>query len=78
MADERTTIEAAALLGLRHPDPVILRGMARRALSRMGVRPLYRQPGKGGESVWDADQIRAAVQARPGGRTGLRQVIGSG
>ncbi len=67
--DTVTTLEAAPMLGLQHHDPVVLRAMVRRALGRMGVTPLHRQAGKGGESVWDVQQIRAALnRRRPRGR----------
>ncbi len=64
-----TTLEAAPLLGLQHHDPVVLRAMVRRALGRLGVTPLHRQAGKGGESVWNTQHIRDALnQRRPRGR----------
>jgi hypothetical protein len=67
--DTVTTLEAAPLLGLHHPDPAVLRGMVRRQLGRLGITPLHRQAGKGGESVWDAQQIQAALARRkPRGR----------
>lgn len=67
--DTVTTLEAAPLLGLQHPDSAVLRAMVRRALGRMGVTPLHRQAGKGGESVWDVQRIRDALnRRRPRGR----------
>lgn len=49
-------------------------GSARRTLSRWGVTAVGRQPGRGGESLYDADQVRAAKAARPGrgARTDLK------
>lgn len=41
-------------------------GSARRTLSRWQVRPVGRQPGRAGASLYDPDQVRAAHQARPG------------
>ncbi len=69
-----TTLEAAPMLGLHHPDPVVLRGMVRRQLGRLGVTARRRQAGLGGESVWDAQQIRAALGRRkPRGRPAKNQ-----
>ena len=58
---ERWTIsEVADFLGAAST------GSARRTLSRWGVRAIGRRAGRGGESEYDAGQIRAAHAARPG------------
>lgn len=41
-------------------------GSARRTLSRWGVAAVGRQPGRGGESVYDRAAVEAARAARPG------------
>jgi hypothetical protein len=41
-------------------------GSARRTLSRWGVRAISRLPGCGGESEYDADEVRSAKASRPG------------
>ncbi|MEU9470461.1 hypothetical protein AB0D78_28355 [Streptomyces avermitilis] len=46
-------------------------GSARKQLYRWGFTPAGRAPGRGGESLYAADQIQAAQSARPGkGRRG--------
>ena len=58
---ERWTIrEVAEVIGAAST------GSARRTLSRWGVRAIGRRPGRGGESEYDADEVRAAHAARPG------------
>lgn len=49
-------------------------GSARKTLYRWGLSAVSRAPGRGGESLYDADQVRAAHAARPGRgtRTDLR------
>ncbi|MER7498316.1 hypothetical protein ABT033_37725 [Streptomyces pharetrae] len=41
-------------------------GSARKTLSRWGVTAVGREPGRGGASLYDREQIRAAKAARPG------------
>jgi hypothetical protein len=41
-------------------------GSARKTLSRWGVRAVGREAGRSGESLYDAEQVRAAHAARPG------------
>lgn len=41
-------------------------GSARKQLSRWGLKPEGRQPGRGGESLFAADQVRDAHENRPG------------
>jgi hypothetical protein len=41
---------------------------AARALHRMGVRPVAREPGRSGMNLYDAEQIKAAIASRPGRR----------
>jgi hypothetical protein len=55
-----STSEAATLLGVSSA------ASARKALERMGVAPIARRPGRGGESLYDAAQIRLAMRQRPG------------
>lgn len=49
-------------------------GSARKTLSRWGVKPVSREAGQWGQSLYDADRVRAAKAARPGrgARTDLR------
>lgn len=50
-------------------------GSARRTLSRWGVQAVARQPGRGGQSLYDPVEVRRAHAARPGRgtRTDLRR-----
>lgn len=41
-------------------------GSARRTLSRWGVKATGRQPGRAGQSLYDAEQVRTAKAGRPG------------
>ncbi|MGW4954563.1 hypothetical protein [Streptomyces parvulus] len=41
-------------------------GSARRTLSRWGVRATGREPGRGGASLYDREEVKAAKAARPG------------
>jgi hypothetical protein len=46
-------------------------GTARKAMSRWGLSAVGRAPGRGGESLYAADQVQAVHAARPGkGRHG--------
>lgn len=46
-------------------------GTARKQLSRWGLNPVGRGPGRGGENLFAADQVQAAQTTRPGrGRHG--------
>jgi hypothetical protein len=64
-----TTSEAARMLGLANAHG------ARRALHRLDVHPVARQPGRSGESLYDADEIRTAMAKRlgRGARTDLKR-----
>lgn len=53
----------ADFLGYSGPSAT---GSARRTLSRLGVVAVAREPGRGGKSLYDAGQVRAAQAARPG------------
>jgi hypothetical protein len=55
--------KVAEYLGYSGPSAT---GSARKQLSRWGVTAEGRAPGKGGESLFAADQIQAAHQHRPG------------
>ncbi|ANB03970.1 hypothetical protein SAM40697_6919 [Streptomyces ambofaciens] len=49
-------------------------GSARKQMSRWGLDAIGRAPGRGGESLYAADQVQAAHAARPGkGRHGARR-----
>jgi len=39
---------------------------AGRLLHRAGIRPVGREPGRAGQNLFDAAQVQAALQARPG------------
>jgi hypothetical protein len=54
-----TTTQAAAYLGASSA------GSARKILSRLGIRAIGRQPGRDGENLYDAAQIRKARSPRP-------------
>lgn len=41
-------------------------GSARKTLSRWGVKPVGREAGRSGESLYDPERVRAAHAARPG------------
>jgi hypothetical protein len=41
-------------------------GSARRTLSRWGVTAVARQPGRGGQNLFDPQQVRDAQAERPG------------
>jgi hypothetical protein len=55
-----TLTEAAAHIGAGTS------GSARRSLHRAGIRPVARAPGRAGESLYDAEQVRAWQASRPG------------
>jgi hypothetical protein len=64
----------AELLGFTGPSAT---GSARKQLSRWGLSAVGRAPGRGGESLFAADQVQAAQAARPGsGRRGASRVGG--
>jgi hypothetical protein len=54
-----TPEQAAAHLG-------VAAGSVRKALHRLGVRPVARQPGRSGRNLYDPEQVRAAAASRPG------------
>jgi len=61
-----TTTEAAEYLGASSA------GSGRKTLSRLGVAPVSREPGRGGQNLYDATKIRAAKARMPGrGRQSL-------
>ncbi|MFE2070657.1 hypothetical protein ACFXDH_51305 [Streptomyces sp. NPDC059467] len=52
-------------------------GSARRQLSRWGIAARSREPGRSGQSLYPAAQVRAAHEARPGrGRHGASRTEG--
>ncbi|MCI2422506.1 hypothetical protein MOQ72_34270 [Saccharopolyspora sp. K220] len=55
-----TSTQVAAHLGLKDHDS------AGRTLRAWGVHPVARQPGRGGQNLYDAAVVRAAKTARPG------------
>ncbi|MFF0052578.1 MULTISPECIES: hypothetical protein [unclassified Streptomyces] len=55
-----TIAEVAEYIGAASTDS------ARRTLSRWGVRATGREPGRGGASLYDREQVRTAKAARPG------------
>jgi len=57
-----TIDEVAAYLGYSGKSAT---GSARSTMSRLGVEAVSRQPGRGGKSLYDAAQVRAAQAARP-------------
>lgn len=59
-AETMTTTQAAEYLGLGSPHA------ARKQLHRWGVAPVSRRPGRAGESLYDAEQVRTAKAAAPG------------
>lgn len=71
MGTERlTTSQVAELLG--HRTEAARRSTAR-TLQRAGIRPVAREPGRAGENLYDAEQVRAWHEGRPGsGRWGTR------
>jgi hypothetical protein len=63
-----TTAEAAAFLGASSA------GSGRKTLSRLGVAPASREPGRAGQNLYDASKVRAAKERMPGrGKQSLRQ-----
>ncbi len=59
MSELITTTQAAELAGVK-PTGV------HRLLHRAAIRPVGREPGRSGQNLYDAAQVEAAVQARPG------------
>jgi hypothetical protein len=55
-----TTAEAAEYLGASSA------GSGRKTLSRLGVEPVSREPGRGGQNLYDASKVRAAKARMPG------------
>ena len=55
-----TTAEAAEYLGASSA------GSGRKTLSRLGVVPLSREPGRGGQNLYQAAEVRAAKARMPG------------
>ena len=55
-----TTTQAAEHIGAAST------ASARRTLGRWGVHPVARQPGRGGESLYDPVEVRRAHAKRPG------------
>ncbi|MFD1277988.1 hypothetical protein ACFQ51_56570 [Streptomyces kaempferi] len=72
---ERWTVtRVAELLGFTGSSAA---GSARKQLSRWGLSAVGRAPGRGGESLFAADQVQAAQAARPGrGRHAASRVDG--
>ena len=57
--DLLTTTQASEVAGVKSTG-------VHRLLARAGVRPVGREPGRNGQNLYDAAQVEAAVQARPG------------
>jgi len=55
-----TTVEAAEYLGASSA------GSGRKTLSRLGLAPVSREPGRGGQNLYDAAEVRAAKARMPG------------
>lgn len=55
-----TTAEAAKYLGASSA------GSGRKTLSRLEVAPVSREPGRGGQNLYDAAKVRAAKARMPG------------
>lgn len=55
-----TTAQAAGYLGASSA------GSGRKTLSRLGVTPISREPGRGGQNLYDAAKVRAAKARMPG------------
>ena len=55
-----TTAQAAEYLGASSA------GSGRKTLSRLGVTPISREPGRGGQNLYDATKVRAAKARMPG------------
>jgi hypothetical protein len=55
-----TTVRAAQYLGASSA------GSGRKTLSRLGLTPVSREPGRGGQNLFDADEVRAAKAQMPG------------
>lgn len=49
----------------REVTPTLI-NTARRFLARHDVKPLHRTAGRGGQNVYDAQQVRDAIANRPG------------
>ncbi|MEU1071956.1 MULTISPECIES: hypothetical protein [unclassified Streptomyces] len=60
-----TITEVAEHLGYTG-EPATAAGSARKALHRWGVKPIGRQPGRSGLSLYDAAEVQAAIDAAPG------------
>jgi len=54
--------------------PATAAGSARKQLHRWGITAIGRAPGRGGESLYDAEQVRVVAERRPGrgARTDLK------
>jgi hypothetical protein len=55
-----TTAQAAAYLGASST------GSGRKTLSRLGITPVSREPGRGGQNLYDAGRVRAVKAEMPG------------
>ena len=64
-----SSARCAEYLGLAHAKD------ATTVLRRLGVRPVSRQPGRGGQNLYLPAEVKAAHAARPGqgARTDLRR-----
>lgn len=60
MTELWTSAEAASFLGVASAD------IAGRTLRRAGIQPLARQPGRSGQNLWGADEVRRFKASRPG------------
>jgi hypothetical protein len=64
-----TTAEVAEYLGASSA------GSGRKTLSRLGLAPVSRQPGRDGQNLYDATEVRAAKARMPGRGNDLRTQI---
>jgi hypothetical protein len=66
-----TTAEVASLLGYTGDAAG---GSARKAMRRLGIQPKNRQAGRGGQNLYNAAEVSAAIAGMPGrGKvTGIR------
>lgn len=59
MVELWTTMQVAEFFGATSE------GSISRTLHRLGVRPVAREPGRTGQNLYDADEVRAARDAMP-------------
>ena len=59
MSEQLTTAQVAELAGVK------ITGVGR-LLHRAAIRPVGREPGRSGQNLYDAAQVKEALRARPG------------